>query len=61
MLSVYEGHTFFSIFEYNPDVLDRVYEQLKQRNFEDSVDYNKKPTEDVFLRRLYRILCLPTI
>ena len=29
MLSVYEGHTFFSIFEYNPDVLDRVYEQLK--------------------------------
>ena len=59
MLSVYEGHTFFSIFEYNPEVYDKVYEQLSQRSFEDSVDFNKNPTEAVFLRRLYKILCMP--
>ena len=26
MLSVYDGHTFFSIFEYNPEIFDAVYE-----------------------------------
>ena len=26
MLSVYEGHTFFSIFQYNPEIFDKVYE-----------------------------------
>ena len=60
MLSVYEGHTIFSIFLYNPVVFDTIYSQLKSRSFEGTVDEIKNPTEDVFLRRLYRILLMPT-
>ena len=61
MLSVYEGHTFFSIFENNPEVFEQVYEQLSSRTFEDSVDFNKQTTENLFLRRLYKILSIPVV
>ena len=61
MLSVYEGHTFFSIFENNPEVFEQVYEQLSSRTFEDSVDFNKQTTESLFLRRLYKILSIPVV
>ena len=60
MLSVYEGHTIFSIFLYNPLVYDTIYSQVKSRSFEGTLDEFRNPTEDVFLRRLYRIMMLPT-
>lgn len=60
MLSVYEGHTIFSIFLYNSTVFDTIYSQIKSRSFEGSLDEFRNPTEDVFLRKLYRIIMMPT-
>ena len=60
MLSVYEGHTVFSIFFYNPQFFNQIYTQIRSRSFEDTVDDYKNPTEDIFLRRLYRIIMMPT-
>ena len=60
MTSVYEGHTIFSIFFYNPSVFEHVLNRLKTRQFEDTIDEFKKPAEDSFKRRLYRILVMPT-
>ena len=61
MLSVYEGHTIFSIFLYNPQVFDQIHSQIKSRSFEDTLDEFKNVTEDNFLRRLYRIMIMPTM
>ena len=60
MLSVYEGHTIFSIFQFNPQVYEQIHKQIRSRTFEESIDAFKNPTENVFLRRLFRILNIPT-
>ena len=60
ILSVYDGHTIFSIFQMNAEVFEKIYQQIKTRNFEDSLDAYKRPTEDQFLRRFYKILTTPT-
>ena len=33
---------------------------MRNRTFEESIDAYKNPTEDVYLRRLFRILSTPT-
>ena len=60
ILSVYDGQTIFSIFKDAEPVLDQLFMQAKQRRSEESHDAFRKITEDVFMRRLYRIMKLPT-
>ena len=60
ILSVYDGKTIFSIFKDSEKVFDQLYDQIKSRTFDDSFDAFKKPTENVFLRRLHRIMSIPT-
>ena len=33
MVSTYQGHTVFSIFQFCPQVYDQILQQLKHRNF----------------------------
>jgi hypothetical protein len=61
MVSTYQGHTIFSIFQFCPLVYDQILQQLKNRNFLDTVDFFKQRTQDVFLRRLHKTLFTPTI
>ena len=60
ILSVYDGQTIFSIFRDAEPVLDQLFLQAKQRRSEESLDAFRKMTEDVFMRRLYRIMKFPT-
>ena len=60
ILSVYDGQTIFSIFKDATPVLDQLYMQANQRRSEESLDAFRKMTEDVFMRRLYRIMKFPT-
>ena len=59
LLSIYEGHSFFSIFMFNAEVFDQIIRQLSWRKFEESLDSRNDTTEAIFLRRLYRVLSLP--
>ena len=60
ILATYEGHTVFSIFLYKLQAYEKILDQLKGRDFEDEINIFSKPSENGFLRRLYRILSLPT-
>ena len=42
-------------------MFDQIHSQIKSRSFEDTLDEFKNVTEDNFLRRLYRIMIMPTI
>ena len=61
ILSVYEGHTIFSIFLHRISVYEQIYNQLREDELEDEEDTRlKKFAENGVLRRLYRVLSMPT-
>lgn len=59
-LSIYEGHTAFSIFFDYIEVYEHILAQFQQAEFENEEDLNGLDVEHNFLRRLYRILNFPT-
>ena len=60
MLSTYEGHTIFSLFWDRIEVYEQILSQLQDFDFEDEEDINGQDCESSYLRRLYRVLNLPT-
>lgn len=61
ILTTFEGHTIFSIFWDRIQVFEQILSQLQEEEFEDEDDSNGQDTENSRLRRLYRILNLPTM
>lgn len=61
ILSTYEGHTVFSIFQHYYGIYQRILNQLKQHKFMTEVNDAKEETESSQLRLLYRILSMPTV
>ena len=61
ILATYEGHTIFSLYTYHPDVYRKIYSQLKDQDFEEEINSQKESLESNILRRLYRILKMPTM
>ena len=53
-------HTTFSIFQENIEVYEQILAQMKDEKFEDEEDFDGQDVENSYLRRLYRILSLPT-
>ena len=60
ILGTYEGHTIFSIFINRMEAYEKILEQLSEREFEDEINIFQKQVQNSFLRRLYRIISLPT-
>ena len=60
IVSIFEGHTIFSIFQEHIDVYEQILYQLQQREFPSSEDFNGLTAENPYLRRLHRILLIPT-
>lgn len=60
IISTYEGHTIFSIFQDNIDVYEQILLQLEQKEFTEYINANGDCLENGYLRRLHRILTLPT-
>ena len=60
ILSTYEGHTIFSIFLHKIEVYEQIYSQFQDLEFEDELNSLKKFAENGILRRLYRIISMPT-
>ena len=60
IVATYEGHTIFSIFLHKLQAYEKILDQLKNHEYEDELNMFKKPVENSFLRRLYRIISLPT-
>ena len=60
ILATYEGHTIFSIFLYKMEVYEKILESIEKREFEEELDIYQKPAENSFLKRLYRIISMPT-
>ena len=61
ILATYEGHTIFSIYLYQFEVYQKILSQLNEIEFEDETDASKKSLENSTLRRLHRILKMPTM
>ena len=59
-LSIYEGHTVFSIFANHIEVFDHILAHLKELEFHDEEDLNGHKVENNVSRKLYRILNRPT-
>lgn len=60
MLCTYEGHTIFSIFWDNISIYEKILRQLNESEFPIELDFDGLDSENAKLRRLYRILSLPT-
>lgn len=60
LVCTYEGHTLFSIFFDSIQVYEQVLNQLREMEFEMEEDFNGTDIENSYLRRLYRVLYLPT-
>ena len=60
ILSTYQGHTIFSIFLQRFEVYEQILSQLEEKKYEDELNILRKLSENTVLRRLYRILCMPT-
>ena len=45
---------------YNMDVYEKILENLEKREFDEELDIYQKPAENSFLKRLYRIISMPT-
>ena len=60
MLSTYEGHTIFSIYWNALDLYNTIADQLESQVF-DEVMIEKKSYENPTLRRLYRVLKIPSM
>ena len=59
-LSTYNGHTIFSIFIEEPEVYKQILRQYEMLEFPPEENSEKKMVENSVLRRLYRILEMPT-
>ena len=60
ILGSYEGHTILSIFFDRIEVYALILGQLQDMEFEEQDDINGKDVEHSYLRRMYRILNMPT-
>ena len=60
MLGTYEGHSIFSLFFDRIEVYEQILSQLQDYEFEEEEDINGQDCESSLLRRLYRVLNLPT-
>lgn len=60
ILANYEGHTIFSIFFDRIEVFEQIFEQLSNQEFLPEEDINGFMVENSYLRRLHRVLHLPT-
>ena len=60
ILATYQGHTVFSIFLYRLEAYENLLEDLSSREFDEQLNILHKPAENSFLRRLYRIINMPT-
>lgn len=60
VLSTYEGHTIFSIFFDCMRVYEQILLQLQEEEFPLEEDFDGQDCENSKLRRLYRVLNLPT-
>ena len=61
ILGTYEGHTILSIFQHFYEVYETILNQLKETDFEVQVNKHKQKLENKNLKRLYRIINMPTI
>ena len=60
VLSTYNGHTAFSIFARENKFHERMLIQMQEGEFEDEMQEDESYLENSLLRRLFRILNLPT-
>ena len=60
ILSTYEGHTIFSIFQHYFEVYEKIYSQIREQEFKPESNVKKEEIENTALRRLHRILNMPT-
>ena len=61
ILSVYEGHTIFSIYLNYIEVYEKIFNQFSVTDSENEMSSKKKKIESSLARRLYRILKMPTM
>ena len=62
ILGTYEGHTILTIYAQYYDVYESLLRQLKETELDSYINsHNKQVMENKNLRRLYRILNMPTI
>ena len=59
LLKTFNGHSLFSMFKDNADVLQKIYQQLDEMDKPPSLDTFRVETENVFFRKLHKILILP--
>ena len=60
ILCTYEGHTVFSLFFDKIRVYEQILAQLQEMEFETEEDVNDIEVENGYIRRLYRVLNIPT-
>ena len=60
IVSNYDGHTIFSIFQYEVQVYEQILKQLTEKDWPLSEDFNGNEVENDYLRRLHRTLLTPT-
>ena len=60
IVSTFEGHTIFSIFQEHIAVYEQILEQMQEHEFLNEKDFNGNVVENSYLRRIYRILLIPT-
>ena len=60
IISVYEGHSIFSIFQDHIEVYEQIQLQLESKEFPKEQNQHGDDAENGFLRRLHRVLTMPT-
>ena len=60
IVSNYDGHTIFSIFQSEVQVYEQILKQLTEKDWPESEDFNGNEVENGYLRRLHRTLLTPT-
>ena len=61
LISIYEGHTLFSIFSIERKLYQYIAEQLKTSKFEDEIDSAGNVIQNNFLRKLAQVMNTPTV
>ena len=58
LLTTFDGYSLFSMFKDNVEVLHKIFQQLDEMDKSPSLDYLQVETENIFFRKLHKILIL---
>lgn len=60
VVSLFDGHTIFSIFNEEERLHQQIYSQIDEGEWPDEEQEDESEVQNNVLRRLYRILTIPT-